>query len=99
MRSLLVAPGDAVTTAQNVAAYETVFRWALMTEAAVVPIDIVLASILYVLLRPVSASLSLAAAFARVSASVVVAACSLFTGLLTLGVAGNASNPAAVGPG
>lgn len=98
VRSLLVVPGDATMTAQNVVANETLFRLTVTAEAAIVLIDIALAAILYVLLRPVSPALSLAAAFSRVSASVVIAASSLFTGLLTLRVAGNARSPAAVGP-
>jgi hypothetical protein len=84
VRSLLVAPGDAATTAANVAASETLFRWGLAGEAAVVLIEIALAGVLYTLLRPVSRTLSMAAALARAGEGVVMAAGNLVTGIMTL---------------
>jgi hypothetical protein len=89
-RSTVVVPGDAATTAQNVAANETLLRWGMAGEATVFLIEILLAAVLYVLLRPVSRSMSLAAAFARVSEGVVMAAANLFTIVLTLVVLGDA---------
>ncbi|MEA1903247.1 MAG: DUF4386 domain-containing protein [Actinomycetota bacterium] len=95
VRSTLVVPGDAATTAQNVAANLTLFRWGMAGEATVFLIEIVLAGILYVLLRPVSRSMSLAASFARASEGVVMAAGNLFTSILTLLVVGGAGYLAA----
>lgn len=83
-RSALVVPGDAATTAQNIAAGEALFRWGMAGEATIFLIEIALAGVLYVLLRPVSRSLSLAAALARAAEGVVMAAGNLVTSVLTL---------------
>lgn len=90
VRSLLVVPGDAAATAQNIAASESLFRWGMAGEAMIFLIEVVLAAILYVLLRPVSRSMSLAGAFARVSEGVVMAASNLFTSILSLVAVGGA---------
>jgi Domain of unknown function (DUF4386) len=95
VRSMLVVPGDAATTVQNVAANESLFRWGMAGESTIFLIEIVLAGLLYVLLRPVSRSISLAAAFARASEGVVMAATNLFTSILTLVVVGGAGYLAA----
>ncbi|WP_062530112.1 DUF4386 domain-containing protein [Demequina rhizosphaerae] len=84
VRSTLVVPGDAALTAANVRAQETLFRWGLAGEATIVLIEIVLAAVLYTLLRPVSRSVSLAGALARVAEAVVMAAGCLVTSVLTL---------------
>lgn len=84
VRSMLVVPGDAAATAQNVAANESLFRWGMAGEATIFIIEIVLAAVLYTLLRPVSRSLSLGASLARVAEGVVMAAGNLFTSILTL---------------
>ncbi len=90
VRSSLVVPGDAETTARNIADGETLFRWGMAGEATIFLIEIVLAAVLYVLLRPVSRSMSLAGALARVSEGVVMAAGNLFTSILTLVAVGGA---------
>jgi hypothetical protein len=95
VRASLVVPGDAATTAQNVAANETLFRWGMAGEAAVVLIEIVLAGVLYALLRPVSRWVSLAAALARAAEGVVMAAGNLFTSIMTLLMVGGAGYLAA----
>ncbi len=84
VRSILVVPGDATATAQNIADSETLFRWGMAGAAMIFLIEIMLAAVLYVLLRPVSRSMSLAGALARVSEGVVMAASNLFTSILTL---------------
>jgi hypothetical protein len=88
-RAMLVVTGDAAATAQNVAANESLFRWGMAGESTIFLIEIVLAGLLYILLRPVSVSMSLAAAFARASEGVVMAASNLFTSILTLAVVGS----------
>lgn len=90
VRSMLVVPGDAAATAQNIADSETLFRWGMAGEATIFLIEIALAAVLYVLLRPVSRSMSLAGALARVSEGVVMAAGNLFTSILTLVAVGGA---------
>ena len=90
VRSMLVIPGDAAATAQNVAASQTLFRWGMAGESVIFLIEILMAGFLYVLLRPVSRSLSLASALARASEGIVMAATNLFTSILTLIVIGNA---------
>lgn len=90
VRSMLVVPGDAAATAQNITESETLFRLGMAGEASIFLIEIVLAAILYVLLRPVSRSMSLGAALARVSEGVVMAAGNVFTSILTLVAVGGA---------
>ena len=57
-RSSLVVPGDAVTTANNILASEFLFRLGMVAETIVFLVEIVLAALLYVLLRPVNKPLS-----------------------------------------
>ncbi|MEZ5412148.1 MAG: DUF4386 domain-containing protein [Acidimicrobiales bacterium] len=80
---LVVVDGDAAATAANVASSEGLFRAGLVAETLVVGIEIVVAGLLYGLLRPVNRSLSFAAAAARL-AEAVVQAVNLFTGGLAL---------------
>ncbi|MBN1217342.1 MAG: DUF4386 domain-containing protein [Anaerolineae bacterium] len=69
--STLIAPGDAATTANNTLASEGLFRAGIASDAVVFLIEIVLTVMLYVLLKPVSKTLSLAAAFARLAMTVI----------------------------
>ena len=89
VRSMLVVPGDAAATAQNVAASQSLFRWGMAGGSVIFLIEIVMAGFLYVLLRPVSRSISLASALARASEGIVMAATNLFTSILTLFVISN----------
>ncbi|MGB8360875.1 MAG: DUF4386 domain-containing protein [Acidimicrobiia bacterium] len=98
VRSTLVVPGDAAATAQNVAANESLFRWGMAGEATIFIIEIVLAAVLYALLRPVSRTLSLGASLARVAEGVVMAAGNLFTSILTLVAVGGAGYLAVFSP-
>jgi hypothetical protein len=98
VRSMLVVPGDAAATAQNVTANESLFRWGMAGEATIFIIEIVLAAVLYALLRPVSRSLSLGASLARVAEGVVMAAGNLFTSILTLVAVGGAGYLAVFSP-
>jgi len=72
-RTSVVVPGDPAATVDNLMASESMFRLGIVAETAIVLIEIVVSALLYVLLRPVSRSLSLAAAFARFAQSVVQA--------------------------
>ena len=93
-RSSLVVSGDAASTAANLVADETLFGWGMVGLAVVICIEVVLAGLLYVIFRPVSRSISLAAAFARLGEGVVMAI-NLFTGFLALLAAGGAGYLAA----
>ncbi|MDX5319027.1 MAG: DUF4386 domain-containing protein [Actinomycetes bacterium] len=84
VRSALVVPGDATATAENIRASEGLFRLGMAGEASIVLIEIALASVLYALFRPVSRAGSLAAALARVSEGVVMAAGNVVTSIVTL---------------
>ncbi|GAA2572906.1 DUF4386 domain-containing protein [Pseudonocardia hydrocarbonoxydans] len=90
VRSTLVVPGDAAGTARNIAASESLFRWGMVGEATVVLVEIALAGVLYALMRPVSRSVSLAAALARAGEGVVMAAGNLLTSIMTLVLVGGA---------
>lgn len=90
VRSMLVVPGDAAATAQNIVESETLFRWGMAGEVTIFLIEIVLAAVLYALLRPVSRALSLGASLARVAEGVVMAAGNVFTSILTLVALGGA---------
>jgi hypothetical protein len=64
-------PGDAVTTANNIMASEGLFRLGIVGGAVTFLIEIAIVVMLYVLLKPVSKTLSLVAAFARLAMTVV----------------------------
>ncbi len=69
--STLIVPGDATATADNIRASESLFRTAIISDLVIFFDEIVLTVLLYVLLRPVSRTLSLVAAFARLSMAVI----------------------------
>jgi hypothetical protein len=84
--STIIVPGDATATADNIEASGWVLRLGIVSDSLVFLIEIVLCVLLYVLFRPVSRTLSLVAAFARLSMTVVMAVNVLayFTALLLL---------------
>jgi hypothetical protein len=69
----LIIPGDAATTAGNIAANEFLFRMGIVGDSVIFLIETVLVALLYVLLRPVSKTLSLVAAFSRLAMTTVMA--------------------------
>ena len=69
----LLVPGDATATAENIMASESLFRIGIASETVVFLVEIIMAAIFYVLLKPVSPMLSLAAAFSRLAEAVVQA--------------------------
>lgn len=93
-RTSPVVPDDAATTAANIVESETMFRVGMVAETVVFGVEILLAAILYVLLRPVSRSISLAAAFARFGEAVVQAV-NLVTGGIVLALLSGAGYLAA----
>ncbi len=71
MRSRLIVPGDAIATASNILASQGLFRMGIASDAFVFLSEIVLAALLYRLFKPVSTTLSLATAFARLALAVL----------------------------
>ena len=69
--STLVVPGDAATTAHRIMTSEGLFRLGLVSDSVVFLIEILLTVLLYILLKPVSKTLSLVAAFSRLSMAVI----------------------------
>src|SRR5262245_64857618 len=66
-RDRLIVPRDAAATAGNILASETLFRLGLAGEMLTCVCDVALALILFVLLKPVSRSVALLAAFFRLT--------------------------------
>jgi hypothetical protein len=67
----LVTPGDAAKTAQNILASETMFRWGIASLILVAIGDIIVASALLTLFRPVNRGVSTAAAWFRAAYAAV----------------------------
>src|SRR5437899_10509581 len=63
IRSPMIARGDAVTTATNIMASESMFRFGFSADLIACACYMGVTVLLYVLLKPVSRSLSLLAAF------------------------------------
>jgi Domain of unknown function (DUF4386) len=90
VRSKLIVPGDAAVTANNIMASELLWRFAFAGELLMLVCDVVVALILYVLLRPVDKNLALLAAFFRLMHVAIygVTGLSTIAPLLILGGAG-----------
>ena len=67
----LVVPDDAAMTANNIMASQGLFRAGMVSDSIVFLIEIVLTVLLYVLVKPVDKTLSLAAAFSRLAMTVI----------------------------
>ena len=67
VRGSLIVPGDATATANNIMASEGLFRVGIASDLIMIMCDVALGLSLYVLLKPVSQSLSLLAAFFRLA--------------------------------
>jgi hypothetical protein len=86
----LIAHGDAAATASNILAGEGLFRMGIAAELVLLLAEVVLSVLLYVLLKPVSKTLSLVAAVSRLAMTVIHGTNLLtqFMVLLLLGGAG-----------
>jgi len=71
--SQIVEAGDAQATAEALMARSGLFRLGMAADSAVILLEIVLTAMLYVLLRPVDAARSMAAAMARFAMVAVMA--------------------------
>src|SRR5215211_9042052 len=88
--STLIVPGDATATADNIRASGWLLRLGIVSDSLIFLIEIVVTVLLYVLLRPVSRTLSLVAAFARLAMAIIqgINLLPYFTALLLLSGAG-----------
>jgi hypothetical protein len=69
--SNLIVPGDAATTANNIMASESLFRLGFVGYLIIFLSEIVLSVLLYVLLKPVSKTLSLVAMVSRLAMTTI----------------------------
>jgi hypothetical protein len=76
--SKLIVSSDATATAQNIKAFESLFRWGFAGYLVESVSDIALSLIFYVLLRPVRKDIALLAAFFGLVGTAVFAASELF---------------------
>jgi Domain of unknown function (DUF4386) len=76
--SKLIVPADATATARNILASDALFRWGFAAYLVEAVCDIGLTLLLYVLLRPVSGSLALLAAFFRLMGTSLFAVAEFF---------------------
>ena len=67
----LVVPGDAAATANQIMTSEGLFRLGMVSDSIVFLIEIVLTVLLYILIKSVSKTLSLVAAFSRLAMTVI----------------------------
>jgi len=82
-KSSLVVPGDPSATFSNIKASESLFRLGIAGEVVIFLVEIVMAGILYELLKSVNPALSLGMAFSRV-AEAVIQAVNLLPSILAL---------------
>ena len=77
VRSRLIVSTDAAVTASNIMANESLFRLGFSGELLHIAFDVVVAVILYALLRPIDRNIALLAAFMRFACDIVLAVASL----------------------
>jgi len=91
VRSTLIVPEDATATAKNIMASEWLFRIGFVSDLIAFLSDLVVSVLFYILLKPVSKTLSLIAASLRLIAHPAIASINLlnqFAALLLLSGAG-----------
>ena len=72
VRSGIIVPGDAATTADNIASHSFLFRLGILSDLVMVMSDVAVALLFYLLLKPVNKGLSLLAAFFRLAQATVI---------------------------
>lgn len=77
VRSRLVVTSDPAATAANILANESLFRFAAAGELLQLAFDVVIAVLLFVLLRPVHRNIALLAALMRVACAIILAVASI----------------------
>jgi Domain of unknown function (DUF4386) len=88
VRDRLIAPGDAAGTANRIAGHEWLLRAGSAGELCLALIDVVLAVLLYLLLRPVHRPLALVAAAMRFAWAMIAIVAAL-TGIAALQILGH----------
>jgi len=68
----LIVASDAIATANNVMASESIFRMGIVGDSLLILGEIVLTVLLYLLFKPVSKTLSMVAAFARFAMTAMI---------------------------
>jgi hypothetical protein len=96
VRQSLIVAGDAATTASNIMAAESLFRFGIAGDLIMIISDIALALAFYFLLKPVSRSLSMMAAFFRMTQATILGF-NLLNLLLALSLVSGVSYLAVVG--
>lgn len=83
VRSGLIVSKDAAATASNIASNEMLFRLGFSGELLHIAFDVIIAVLLYALLKPIDRTLALLAAFMRFACDIILAVTSLthFTAL------------------
>jgi len=71
-RDHIIVPGDAAATALNIMSHERLFRVGTACEIVMFNCDVVLAIALYVLLKPVNATLALLGSFWRLANAIML---------------------------
>jgi len=71
IRSSLIVSGDAATTANNIMASEWLFRIGFVGDLVVFLCDVLVSLVFYILLKPVSKTLALLAAFFRLAMTAI----------------------------
>ncbi len=69
VRDRLIVAGDAAATAHNILASEQLYRLGVAADISITACDVAVAALLYILLRPAGATLSLLAASFRLAYS------------------------------
>jgi hypothetical protein len=95
--STLIVPGDAGATANRILASEGLFRLGIASDSVVFLIEIVLTVLLYVLIKPVSKTLAVVAAFSRL-AMTIIQGINLLNHFLVLLLLGGATYLTALAP-
>lgn len=92
----LIVPGDSASTAHNLVTRESLFRLGIASEYVVLLSEVALSVLLYVLLRPVRATLALIAAAFRLVMT-AIHGINLLNSFLVLRLIGNTGTEAAFG--
>lgn len=74
VRGRLIVPDDAAATVRNIASSEGLWRWGVAADVSTTLCDFAVAALLFVLLRPVSRTMSLSAAVFRLAYAATMAA-------------------------
>jgi hypothetical protein len=72
IRSSLIVPGDADVTASNILQSQTLFRMGFVADSIMLLVDVAIALVLYILLKPVNRILSLTAAAFRLMQAAIL---------------------------